>query len=378
MSLLSSLTNRNSGLSDAVPLDIRIAAFLFGSKRADYYRYLADMIEGTKGRMSLRDIFLGDADRYGSTARGKLSRHWAERFAEGGSLDRTFKGTLPKQDVAVIDTLQRQSAEGALEEGLRDLASNTGLIGSARTVILTTMAASLVCLALLLGLVMVMPSVTVPKIFDAFSMLPPSEYPESAQGLLDLSIFISSNWAWLTLGAFAFVGVCIWSLSNLTGPVRLFFDRYLILWGIARDFESIRFLSNLAAVLRKRGNTVYGLREAIDMQTAGASRWRRHHVNRMLEIVDSGESSIDIFQTGMLDRETAWYISDLIQARGLSDALQFVRERLESKVLARIKTQSVLLSWTLMMAALAGSGYLMFWHMIAIDDLRLALQQYLS
>lgn len=376
MSILSVFTNRDD--SQALPFDIRIAAFLFSSKRADYYRYLADMIEGTKGRLSLRDIFLGDADRYGSTARGKLSLHWANRFDEGGSLDHTFSGTLPKQDVAVMDTLQRQSAEGALEEGLRDLAANTGLIGSARTIILTTMAAALVCLGLVLALVIVMPAVTVPKIFDAFSMLPPSEYPEAAQGLLDFSVFIGEKWLWLTLAVTGFVVACIWSLSNLTGPVRLFFDRYLIIWGIARDFESIRFLSNLAAVLRKRGNTVYGLREAISMQLAGASRWRRHHVNRMLEIVDGGDSSIEIFQTGMLDRETSWYISDLIQARGLEDALQFVRDRLEGKVLARIRVQSVLLSWTLMMLALGGSGYLMFWHMIAIDDLRLALQQYLS
>lgn len=380
-SLKEHIKHRADGSSSrdgSPPLDTKIASLIFSAKRADYYRFLADMMEGTKGRVSIRDIFLGDARRYGTTARGKLSLYWARRFDEGGSLLRTFKGTLPAHEIAILDTLQKQSGEGALEDGLRDLASNTALVNSARTTLLTTMAASLVCISLVLAMVIAMPSFTVPQLVNAFNMLPADYMPNSANSLISFADYVSANWLMITLTIIGFIAACFWSMSNLTGHVRLFLDKYFIIWGIHRDFESVRFLSNLAAVLRKRGNKTIGLREAIAMQMAGASRWRSHHIHRMLEIIDGGETGAPVFNTGMLDQETAWYISDLISSRGLEDALQFVKERLETRVLARIKVQSSVLSWVLMIVAITISAYLMFWHVVAIDDMRIALQQYLS
>ena len=59
---------------------LRLDAWRFRPGRADYYEYLADLIEGTQGRKSLRDVFEDDARRYGvDTERGRLAGEWGGR-----------------------------------------------------------------------------------------------------------------------------------------------------------------------------------------------------------------------------------------------------------------------------------------------------------
>ncbi|MHB0818483.1 hypothetical protein ACYCFK_09405 [Stutzerimonas stutzeri] len=381
-SLQTSIANlaeaKHAPRSGTPSLNTRIAAFLFRGKRADYYQYLADMIDGTKGRMSIRDIFASDAERYGNNVRGQLSEHWARQFEEGGSLGQAFAGTLPKQDVAIFDALQAAGGVDALEEGLRDLASNTALVDKARAMMFTTMAASLVCVALVLVLVFAMPIYTVPKIAAAFSMLPAEDYPLQAVALFEFAAFIDRHWPMLTALAIAVAIALTLSLSTVTGRIRPYLDRYGVIWGLYRDFQGIRFICNLAAMVKRRGNTSRGLREAVAMQMPGASRWKAAHIAQMIDMIDHGVVGAPLFKTGMLDQTTAWYLEDLIESRGLEDALHFVRTRIESRTLQKISVQTALLSWLLILSAIAVAGYLLFWHLIVIDDMRVALQTFLS
>ncbi|WOF81543.1 hypothetical protein P5704_026970 (plasmid) [Pseudomonas sp. FeN3W] len=363
---------------DAIPFAVKIASILFASKRSDYYLYLADMMEGTRGSMSLKQILAGDAQRYAGTTRGTLAKHWHERYQEGGSLKRTFAGTLPREDIAIMDMLQSLGFEGALEEGLRDMARNRLLISKAKGTIITTLMASVVCMVMLLALVFAMPSYTTPKLAQAFSILPPDQYPISAKKLFAFSEFVTAYWSLISLGVIGLVVGIGLSLGRVTGPVRQLLDKYGIIWGMYRDFQSISFLSNLASLARKRGNTSHKLRDAILLQREGGSLWKRHHVDKMIEMIDTGESGAPLFCTGILVKEMEWYIADLIESRGLEDALQFVRLRLEDRVMKKITLQSTLFSWVLMISAIVVAGYLMFWHIAVIDDMRYALQNFLS
>lgn len=379
--LHSTFRRRESSPSQGgLSFDEKIAAMLFASKRPDYYLYLADLIEGTLGRTSLIDIFENDAARYGNSARGKLSALWARQFDQGGgSLARTFAGTLPDEDVVVLDTLQRAGGEGALQAALRDLALNSELVAKAKSIVIITMFASLVCLSMVLAMVIAMPLFTVPKIADAFSMLPASFYPTKAVSLFAFADFIKANWLVVVLGFVGAIAACGWSMSNITGRVRTFLDKYGIAWGLYRDLQSIKFLSFLAAMLQKRGNSFVGLRDAIEMQLVGASRWKRYHVALMLDMIDhEGKTGKELFETGIMDQTMQWYIADLIEARGIEEALQSVRERLKDRVIKRISVQSSVLAWTLMIVSIFLTSYLMFWHLTVIDDMRKALGLYLS
>lgn len=359
--------------------DAKIASIIFASKRADYYLFLADTIKGTRGRKSLVDIFLSDVERYGKSARGKLSLHWANQYkASGGSLLQTFAGTLPSDDVAVLHTLLRNGGEKALENALRDLAENSALMSKARMIMFVTTLAGLVCLAMTLGMFIVMPSYTVPKIIDAFSMLPLDEYPASAKSLVELADFVKESSVTLVMVVTGFVVLVAWSLSRVTGKLRRGLDKYGFIWGLYRDFQSIRFLSTLAALVRESDNAAVNLRPALEMQVNGASRWKKYHLNKILAYVKRGKVGPEIFTTGIMDQSMQWYISDLIESRGFSDALQYVKERLKDRVLKRITVQSLVVAWVLLLSSLAVSAYLLAWHYSAIDDLRRSLQLYLG
>ena len=369
------------GLNSTSPvsLDTRIAAFLFRSNRADYYYYLADVIEGTKGKKSLLDIFLGDARRYKTSARGKLSAHWATQFDRcGGSLSKTFQTTLPDEDVAALEALQDSGGETALESALRDLAANTELVSKAKGIVLTTSTVAIACLAMLMVFVILMPAYIVPKLIQAFSMLPTEYYPESAISLFSLADFVGDYWEYIVFSFAVFIYGCAWSLSNVTGQVRVYLDKYGLAWGLYRDFQSIRFLSFLAAMIKRRGNESTVLLDAIEMQTIGASRWKRYHIDLMLQHIKRGSVGPELFATGIMDKTMEWYIADLIEARGFEDALEFVRDRLKERVLKKITIQSVFISWVVLMASILLSSWLMFWQMVVIEDMRKALQMFLA
>lgn len=354
-------------------LPLRADGLMFSLFRADYYRFLADMIEGTQGSKPLSRIFQDDAARFAGVARGRLSARWAHQFARGGSLGRTFNKTLPAADVAVIETAQQQGDEDALSRALKEMAANTDLQRKALSIVIGTMLASVGSLAALVAMVLCTPGFMVPKIKDAFSLLSPEDWPLTAARLFHFADVINASWLWILIVVVAAASACIWSLGNLTGPTRLILDRYGLIWGMYRDFQSIRTLSSLATAINQK-TAAKGLREALAMQLPGASRWKRFHLEQMLAFVDSGIDNSMIFTTGTLDQNTTWYLQDLIESRGMEDALAFVKTRLEERVIKKLSLQSLVLSWVLILSVIAAASGLMLWLYAAIDSLSSALQ----
>ena len=102
---------------------LRWDALRFRAQRADYYDYLADVVEGTQGRKSLRDIFEDDARRYGpDTVRGRLCLHWAGAYLDaGGDLGVAWSETLPHNECRLLSCVQEEGGDGvaALRDGWR-------------------------------------------------------------------------------------------------------------------------------------------------------------------------------------------------------------------------------------------------------------------
>lgn len=360
-------------------VDAKVASIIFAGQRGDYYLFLADTIAGTRGRKSLTSIFMSDVERYGTSARGKLSAHWNKQYKSGGgSLQKTFAGTLPSDDVAVLDTLLSTGGEKALENALRDLAENSQLLSKARAIVIAATLAAFICLGMTVTMFIAMPMFTVPKIVESFSMLPLDSYPPSALSLVHLADFVNAYWGTILMVLLVLIAVIIWSLSNATGKLRTFLDKYLFAWGLYRDFQSIKFLSTLAALVRESDKNAVNLKLALEMQLSGASRWKKYHLDKILAYVMRGKVGPEIFTTGIMDQTMEWYISDLIQSRGFSDALLFVKERLKDRVLKRITVQSLIFGWTLILMSIAVSAWLLMWHMSALDDLRQSVWMYMS
>jgi type II secretory pathway component PulF len=358
---------------EKLDLQLRLDAIRFSLFRADYYRFLADMIEGTQGAKSLLRIFQDDANRFPGTPLGRLSERWAHQFARGGNLSRTFNKTLPAQDVAVIATAQEQGDEEALIESLRELAANTDLQRKALGIVIATMLASTIGLAILMAMVLCTPGFIIPKLKDSFSLVPSEDWPITAARLFSFSDFVASGWPWIVLCTLILVGICYWSLGNLTGPLRLTLDKYGLIWGMYRDFQSIRTLSSLATAINQK-TAAKGLRESVAMQLPGASRWKRYHLEKMLAYVDSGADNTLLFTTGTLDSKNEWYLQVLIDSRGLQDALMVVKTRLEERIIKKLTLQSLALSWVLIVVVIGAAVGLMLWVYAALDGLSAAQQ----
>jgi len=84
------------------------AAQQFRKHRADFYEYLADIVEAVEGRKTIKPILITYAARHGHhTARGRLAAHWAVRIEDSGDLGDALADTMPTFDVMMITLLQR-------------------------------------------------------------------------------------------------------------------------------------------------------------------------------------------------------------------------------------------------------------------------------
>ena len=126
---------------------LRCDVLRFSGMRADYYEYLADMLDGLQGRKSQRDLFHDDALRHGDrTVRGRLARRWVRTLENcGGDLATAWAGSMPSEELALLRAAQAGGA-GALIAALRDLARAARVAGQAARIFRDTLLAGLLAL----------------------------------------------------------------------------------------------------------------------------------------------------------------------------------------------------------------------------------------
>ncbi|MFC4199357.1 general secretion pathway protein [Candidimonas humi] len=346
---------------------------LFGSRRADYYEYLAALMQGEQGRRTLHGIFLADAARYGSaTLRGRLARRWAQTYQDsGGSLLRTWGGSLPAMELGLIAAAQSQGNE-ALARTLHDLGQVARLVGRARELLFAALWPALVALLLLSGLVLAVPAYTAPRLRQTFQAVPDEYLGILTRRLFEFSAWVQAYWPMAVAGLAASLGLLLWSLPNLTGALRAVLDRHGP-WRLYRHFHAVRFLAVLGAILERPGAGSMRLAAALGMQKACAAPWAEWHIDAMLGRIDAGVTGAATLDTGLLDRELYWFLADMALARGLEPGLLAARERLLTRILVSVAHQAAMLRWSLLLACVAGLLGLGLWHYAVIDELRRAL-----
>lgn len=348
----------------------------FQRRRADYYAYLAVLVGQGEGRKTLLEIFEDDARRYGTRhQRGVLSAHWARQFRRcGGDLGQTFEGTLPDDELALLRAAQLAGGD-ALARGLADLAQTARLLDRARSALLATLGAALVACGTGLVMVLATPLYTVPTLQHTFQVVPAAFHGPRTRALFGVAGWLEP---WLPMVLLTLLGVPVLvalSLPWLTGPLRRVLDRHLV-WRVYRDFQGVRFLALLGSLVRPRGNLGLSLRDALLAQWPGSRRWKRWHLQQMLERVDDGATDARTFATGLLDREIFWFLSDMLAMHGMDQGLLHTRQRLQDQWLEHLLQRAHRLRWALMLLALGVLFGLMFWHYAVIDELRRALQMF--
>jgi hypothetical protein len=356
-----------------IKFKILVAAWLFRSKRADYYAYLADLIDATAGSKTLQAVFQDDAQRYSpGSARGKLSQIWLERFPQtGGDLFATWFGTLPTDDLLTIRSAQYVGAD-ALTRTLRQLSEVVALVDDARSALFNTVFVGVIGFLLAVGSLFSIPIFTVSHLKKVFSAVPDEYFSGWTRALFATSDWLGWIWPYLILGLGGTLTVFLWSFPNWVGQLRDRADMWGP-WAFYRRIQTVRFVSLLAVTLSPAGCYSARLRDAIGLQEQGATAWFGRHIYLMLTRLDLGAHIVDALDTGLVDKEIWWYFTDLLSTLGLDEALQRTRLRTQTHALALIHAQALFMRWGLLLFALSIVLGIAFWHVRVFEELRQAL-----
>jgi hypothetical protein len=364
--------------SSSVNFEVRMAALRFRRKRGDYYGHLAETIERTQGKKKLRQIFADDSDRYGRKPRGVLSRYWSAAYEKyGGRYGKVFEGTLPNDEVMLLRLIQTKGGDDILPQGLRDMAETVALLKKANDVVRIAVLGFIFPMLITLLSLATVPLFSVPKLREMGSDMPEEALPISVQQLYGLAGFLTGNLWVMVIAALLLLTGTLYSFSRLHGPVRWFLDKYGLLWSIHRDFEAVKFLSNLSLVIKTRNSKSDNLRESLQNLSYGANPWKADVIRRMLEnLLQRGSKIQDVFKVGLLGDEAQYELEDLITARGLNEALEYLRPRLEDTIVKRLQLRCKILMWSMIAASTAISLDLFLNQTFALQDLQQAVARF--
>lgn len=348
----------------------RLDAWRFASHRADYFEYLHAVLEGSAGRLTIRELFDRDAARYGPTsARGRLSSQWARACeASGGELHVTWRSCFPGDELLLVRVAQA-FGNTALMACFESLAHHLGLLIQARRVMQTSLgaagAAALVASLMLLAL----PAWTVPALQRAFQGL-----PEAYLGVYSVRLFATaqwlSQWGALVPVLVASGAVALWrTLPRSHGPLRRWLDRWGP-WRLYRQVQALRLLALVNIVLQPAEGVSTQLRPAMMLFLQEARPWLGAHLRDVIRRIDQGRAGAEAFDTGLLDREMQWFLEDMVAAHGLAQGLRVVHARMSRLWLARIGRQAWMLRWLVLLSGVMFILALGIWHYAAIEELR--------
>lgn len=352
--------------------------YWFYGLRIDYYDYLAALLSGLGGRRTLKDVFLNDAIRYKTgSLRGRLSRKWLSTYQRsGGDLYATWEDHLPRTEVVMIRAAQ-SAGNDALVKALEELSRVLRLLQDAWRILHGTLwpAALAVCVVTLVSIAL--PWFTLPRLMDAFVMVPAEYYGRLTRRLLMFADFLDAYYL-IVLGA---VTVTVWvmfrSLATASGPVRRRFDDFLW-WKVYRHLQALQFLAFLKISLGDDLRHSVQLRSALIRLRAGSSDWLSSHIDMMLARLDQGLAGPETFDTGLFTREQFWFLSDVMTARGLAVGLVLTRNRIQHQILTSVARQAAVMRWVILLGCVAYVMGLALWHYAVIDELRRALTFYFS
>ena len=355
------------------PLSITWAAWCFRRKRADYYDFLSQYLTQTCADRTLLDIFQQDAERHGpSSARGRLAEWWAQRYpANGGDLAQTWQGTLPIVELHCLG-LAQNAGQPALLLTLQALAAQIRLTQKSTSHFWQTIATGVIAFGVAMAALMILPLYAVPKLTQAFSTVPVALYGVQTERLVAWATWLN-RYGWLLFALTVLtIGVGIWSLAHLVGPLRQWLDR-LGPWRLYRDMQAIGFLTTTATLLRSLQARGVALRGVLLMQQSGVNQWLGWHLQQMVTQIDRGSDPLDALDTGLLNAQARWCLIDVVRVRGLSEGLLVACAQIGEQLTQTMAQRAVVWRWLLLIVALGTVFAVGVWHIEVIEEMRRAL-----
>ena len=356
---------------NAIPFTIRRAASRFKSSRADYYRYLARMLESTKGGTKISTIFENDAQRYEGKPRGILASYWVRTYlGKGANLADAWQGTLPDDEVTIIRVAQT-SSDGALIPALHDISRIAELSDRVKTEVIWTLSAGVIGITIALLMLTVFPVFSAGLLQKNYAFLPLSEWGQSGKSFIAHAERVKSYGIYVVLSIVAVLASFSWSINNLIGPLRDWLDTHIVVFRTIRDIKGAMFLATMSTLTRKRGNVMYTASASLSTLVQSArSPWLKWRVQEILERIEhSGMRGSEAFKTKILSDEMYFFLSDTQSSVGFSEGFNETGKYVENKILGNIiKTMSIF-RWVLLLTAVCMVVGMVGWQLSVIYEM---------
>lgn len=358
----------------SLPVRIRRCAAAFDKKRYAYFENMASMLIASDGHMNYLTLFEREAERYQGTDRGRLTAYWVERMHETGArLSESWLGSVPNDELAVIAIAERRG-RGAVAAALADIARVGHTVASARKAFFATIAMALVGMTLAMSMILMMPFFFKPFFIKSFGFIPPEFYGPNTIRYYKTADFVGAVW-WMVIPAVIAGAMWVaWSLPNWTGRARRWCDENIIIYKLYRDFKGALFLATLASLTKSSGGEVTNQRSALLMMVKEVQPWLRWKVEEMLSRMDSrGALDASIFDVGVVDKEIYYRITDIFEARGLSDGLEIAGRESEERAVSAIESRGKILRTVMLGGGVVTVMGLLFWVYGVVFEFKTAI-----
>ena len=334
--------------------DLKMSFFVwqFRQHLAEYYEDLAAWLDTTK-EMRMHDVFVNDAKRYGTNHyRGALGAIWAQRYLDlGANLVDTWSGFVPDEDLAVLRAQQEQGPQ-AMISAFGDLARSHRLSKMVRSAVRGTIGMGAIGVLIAVASLAYLPSMTIDVITQTVRVTP-DELGPAGQRLHAIASAVDAY------GMFFLVVLCcaaaagVWSMKNWVGSTRDWFDRWIFAYKISHQARAMRLAMTLATLTKKTTSTMLTLKRSIELLQAGATtpveRWQ---LDRLLERMDSGQTDITVFDTGIFSKEMYWRLEDLSQGHSMAEAFDVMATAIEKQFVPRTLKYLAFWRWALLIASI--------------------------
>lgn len=325
---------------------IKLAAFVWGFRRAIFYRDLADAF---RRKVSVRDFLQREVDnaRMLKDKTGILVlRTLTNRYASGngGSLGDLMFGIAPASDLMLLRAVD--DAVNTKAEALERAADAVDFqIRSFKTLMV-----SLATPAIALPLVGVLCIITSEIIASIARDAPPSIWV-GFNGLVKLlAEFIDAHWGKVFLAILASIGVLLWQLPRWVGRYRLKVEG-LPGFALYRDYNAAIVLSAMSMMIGS-GKTM--MQSLVDLRL-NATPWLRWHLQRIINsLEDNPTDYMSAFSRGLMPLSVRARLNSLLDSSKSFDVALVALGASEVKRLeGAVKVSAESVNWTLTGALVA-------------------------
>lgn len=363
-----------------LPSNVKAAAKRFRKSRVDYYKYLASMLESSKGQTKFETLFERDAQRYEGKPRGVLAAYWyAEYQQNGANLSDTLEGTFPTDEVAVLRVAEAAS-DGAISVALRDISRIAALSDRLRKETISTLAAAVGGLILATVMLTLFPVFSSHKLIEMYKFIPLDAWGAKGKAFNNYADGVVAYGLYVVVLFLLFVFYVGWTFENLTGPARDWLDKNLSVYKSIRDVKGALFLSTMSTLTRRRGGGMQTLTASLHTLILSIrSPWLKWRVEEVVSNIEAtGATGSDSFKTNLLSEEMFFFLRDTQEARGFSAGFEETGAYVETVLIETIVKRLALYKWGILMVGVISVIAVLAWQSSVISEMKGVMTNYYS